>query len=426
MSKERGRSPRSLLYYKYMSLFRTTQSPAVRYGAVIEIGSGSVLVSIVKSDQSKSHPDIIWVKREYASKQNTSILDAKGVMTALLNGVMLIKSEGMKILRTQAPHAKLGLTQFSITAPWSYTISKVINYSEAQPFTVTNVLLKKLLTAAEKKVTEELRENEVATDLGLTIMTRATTDIQANGYKTVNPVGQEVMSLTLTQVSAVAQKYLTDAILELQQKMLPQTTLELYSFMLIFHCIIRDLHQGTSEYCLIDVTFEATEIGIVDGGILRYCTHTATGSNSIITAIATELNIPLAEAEAFLKEPYHTHAMGELNEQKRQAVNQLFKNYQATITKLFHEIGSSLSIPKTLWLHGGEQMEDFFATQIAAAAKAATSGEHVVYTVKNELLATNYTTDQKKKLLSTVPDTALLVATQFFHKQQHCNNFIQV
>lgn len=411
-----------------MSLFSAKKTESIRYGAVIEIGSGSVLVSIVQSDQASKHPDIIWSTREYAPRQNsaTALTSAKGVMTALVNAVLLVETEGIPALRTKNQHAKLSTTQVSITAPWSYTISKVINYSEETPFTVTNALLNKLQVAAEKKVTEELRENELATELGLTIMTRATTDIQANDYKTSDPVGQQVQTLTLTQVSAVAQKYLTDAIAELQQKVLGKTTLERYSFMLMFHCIIRELHHNATEYCLIDVTFEATEIGIVRGGILRYCTHTTTGISSIARLVATTLDIPLPEAYAFLKEPYHTHALGELSELKRLAINQIFEDYQLTITKLFHETGDSLSIPKTLFLHGGEQTEAFFATHITSAATAATNSQHTVYPVTEELLTATYTEEQRQLIQTTVSDTALLVAAQFFHKQHHCNDFIQV
>jgi len=411
-----------------MSLFSTKSSSSIRYGAVIEIGSGSVLVSIVQSDQAAKHPDIIWSKREYSPRQKeaTALTSAKGVMTALVNAVMLVESEGVPSLHTKNPHAKLTTTQVSITAPWSYTISKVINYTEEKPFTVTSALLNKLQIAAEEKVTEELKENELATELGLTIMTRATTDIQANDYKTENPIGKEVMTLTLTQVSAVAQIYLTNAITELHQKMLGKTTLERYSFMLMFHCIIRELHHNATEYCLVDVTFEATEIGIVRDGILRYCTHTTMGISSLAREIAKVLVIPLPEAYAFLKEPYHTHAMSELPQKKQLAVTEVFADYQTTITKLFHETGDALSIPKILFLHSGEQTEAFFAHYITQAAKGATNSQHTVYPVTEELLTASYTAEEKQVIDAAVTDTALLVAAQFFHKQHHCNDFIQV
>ncbi len=410
-----------------MSFFGSTET-TIRFGVVIEIGSGSVLVSIVKSDHTSRHPDIIWAKREYATKQkNTDITtSAKGVMTALMNVMLLIEGEGQKALHQAHPGAKMSSVQVSITAPWSYTITKVINYSEEKPFIVTAPLLQRLMQVAEKKVTDELKENELASDLGLTIMTRATTDIQANDYKTADPIGKTTETLTLTQVSAVAQDYLTSAISDLQKKVLPKATLERYSFMLMFHCITRDIHTEMTEYCLIDITNEATEIGVVRDGILRYCTHTTAGQSTIARDIATALDIPLDEAHAFLREPYYSHAMESLGTAKKSAIEKILMEYRDAVTNLLHETGDSLSIPKTILLHGGQQTEAFFTTQIEAAAKNATNLTHTVHLVTTELLTKNYSETERAALELIAPDTALLVAAQFFHKQHHCNDFIQV
>jgi cell division ATPase FtsA len=408
--------------------FFSSSVESVRYGAVIEIGSGSVLASIVKSDPAVHHPNIIWVKREYAINQTKSdtTQSAKGVMTALMNAVLLIESEGMKALKAAQPGAKITKMQVSITAPWSYTITKVINYSEEKEFTVTKTLLDTLMDTAQKKITEELKENELASDLGLTIMTRATTDILANDYKTAAPIGQTASTLTLTQVSAVAQAYLTDAIHELQTKVLPKVSLERYSFMLMYHCIIRDLHHQMTEYCLIDVTFEATEIGIVRDGILRYCTHTTEGISTVARKIAIALDIPLGEAYAFLKEPYHSTALETLSESRRHAIDDILREYQNAVTSLFHETGDSLSIPKVLFLHGGQQTEAFFMRHVEAAAKNATQSVHTTHLVSEELLTEHYSPSEKQAIMDQAPDTALLVAAQFFHKQHHCSDFIQV
>ncbi len=410
-----------------MKLFSSSPE-SIRYGAVIDIGSGSVLVSIVKSDPTMHHPIVIWAKREYAVNQTKTdaVQSAKGVMTALMNSVLLIDSEGLRVLKSREPGAKLRSMQVSICAPWSYTITKVINYSEEKDFTVTNALLESLMDAAQKKITEELKENELASDLGLTIMTRATTDILANDYKTASPIGQKVSTLTLTQVSAVAQAYLTEAIGDLQNKVLPQADLERYSFMLMFHCIIRDLHHQMTEYCLVDITFEATEIGIVRGGILRYCTHATAGISTIARKVAAALDIPLAEAYTFLKEPYHTKAMETLSETRRNSVEEILIEYRNAISSLFHETGDSLSIPKVLFLHGGQETEAFFMRQVDIAARNATQSVHTTHLVTEELLTEHYSPAEKAALTAEAPDTALLVAAQFFHKQHHCSEFIQV
>jgi hypothetical protein len=411
----------------YMSLFSKSDT-SIRFGAIVEIGSGSVLTSIVKSDRSKKIPEIIWSKREYATRraENDTAINAKSVITALMNAVLFLESEGKAVLKQSNPHAHIEYLQISMTAPWSYTITKVIGYTKDDPFEITEALLSTLITAAQKKITEELKENELASDLGLAIMTRATTDIQANDYKIEDPKGKTATSLTLTQVSAVAQTYLTDAIGDIQQKVFKHANLERYSFMLMFHCIIRELYNQLSEYCLIDITYEATEIGVVRGGILRYCTHTPIGISTLARTLMTVLNVPLEEAYSFLKEPYHTRAIETMSEAKLAEVAVVFDEYQNNLAKLFTETGDKLSIPKILFMHGDHQTEEFFSRQLEAAAKKATGSSHAVHGVSSELLTKNYTPEEKKALLTVSTDTAMLVAAQFFHKQHHCNDFIQV
>ena len=410
-----------------MSFFSSSNT-SIRYGAVIEIGSGSVLASIVKSDNTKKTPEIIWSKREYATRRTTNdtAVNAKSVITALMNAVLLLESEGKAVLRQSNPNTHIGHLQVSMTAPWSYTITKVIGYEKDAPFEITETLLTSLITAAQKKITEDLKENELASELGLAIMTRATTDIQANDYKIADPKGKFATNLTLTQVSAVAQTYLTDALEDITHKVFKHAQLERYSFMLMFHCIIRELYNQLSEYCLIDITYEATEIGVIRGGILRYCTHTPIGISTLARTLTTVLNVPLEEAYAFLKEPYHTRAMDTLTDSKLAEVAVVFDEYQNNLAKLFSETGDKLTIPKILFMHGDHHTEEFFSRQLEAAAKKATGSTHAVHGVSTELLTTNYTAAEKKALLTVTPDTAMLVAAQFFHKQHHCNDFIQV
>lgn len=410
-----------------MQLF-SKHEPTVRFGAVVEIGSGSVLASIVKSEFGKNHPEIIWSKREYATKRAEidTAVNAKAVITALMNVVLLLVSEGKAVLKQMHPHAKIEKLQVSITAPWSYTITKVIGYSKELPFEITDALLARLITSAQKRITDDLKENELAAELGLAIMTRATTDIEANDYKIENPRGKMATTLTLTQVSAVAQTYLTDAVADIKLKVFKQADLERSSFILMFHCIIRELYNQLSEYCLIDITYEATEIGVVRGGILRYCTHTPIGISTLARTIVKILDIPLEEAYSFLKEPYHTRAMETISSEKKAALEVVFDEYQNNLAKLFNETGDKLSIPKILFMHGDESVETFFTRQLEAAAKKATNSTHAVHGVTTEILTKNYTAEEKKALLTVSSDSAMLVAAQFFHKQHHCNDFIQV
>ncbi len=407
--------------------FLLSKNKAVRYGAMIDIGSGSVLVAIIASNENKNHPEILWAKREYTPLRHTGSLSesAKHVMTSLLNALMLLDSEGRKILREETGVNQLPHCQVTIAAPWSYTVTKTISYGHEESFVVTDALIEELLRTAHKKVNEELEENERIQQLGLKIITRSTTGIFANGYLLAHINDQNAKSLKIVESNAIAQEYLTEAIENVRDKVLPDTDLRLYSFILIFYYIIRDLFPETTEYCLVDITYEATELGIVRDGILQYSTHVAKGAFTLAREIATVLDIPLEEAYGYLQNEDPISLLTNTTDAKIAAVTEIFQKYQDSLTTLFHETGDSLAIPKKVYLHGNIETEPFFKQILANAAQKATSSTHAVYPVSRELLTKHYDDTAQESFIAKRTDTALLISAQFFHTRSYQSRFEQ-
>ncbi len=403
-----------------MSLFSSSSNKA-SYGAIIDIGSGSVLVAIVKSDPDKVYPEIIWSKREYAPLRNTaSISDsAKNVMSSLVSALMLLESEGRKVFKEKTGANRLPKTQVTIAAPWSYTTTKSINYNHTEPFTLSNSLIDELLRTAHKKVEEEIKENESINQLGLSIIARGTIGLQANGYNIISTNNQETKTLKIVEANAVAQDYLIKAIQDASHKVLPESELSLFSFMLIYYSMVKELFPETHEHCLVDITYEATEIGIVRDGLLTHTTHTPFGSFSLAREIAAVLSVPLEEAYGYLK---HSEGIDELPESKRTEVKKIFDSYQAKLAELLNETGDTLAIPKKMFLHVNLETEVFFSQQVEAASKLATKSSHAVYSISGKL-AESYPEDMTAQLTSGKMDTALLISCQFFHTERDREEF---
>ncbi len=388
------------------------------YGAIIDIGSGSVLVAIVASDKFKPHPEIIWSKREYAPlKQIQSISEsAKNVMASLLSALMLLDSEGRAVLQKKTGKSKLLQTQITIAAPWSYTITKNISYHHEEPFSVSNELIEELLRTAHKKIKEELEANERANSLGLSIISRKIIGLIANGYPIKLATNQKAKTLQIIEANAIAQEYLVNAINDIKEKVLPDTHVSLYSFILLFYYLMRDFSPELNDYCLVDITYEATELGVVRNGTLNYSTHTPFGSFSLAREIASVLKVPLEEAFGYLKQEDPEIFFSNYSATQQKEIKEIITNYQNHLVDLFHETGDSLAIPKKIFLHGNLYTETFFKKHVAESAKLATKGSHAIYTASTELVAKFYTKEEKDLLLADqTQDTAMLISAQFFH-----------
>jgi hypothetical protein len=411
-----------------MSFFSIGESD-VKYAVLVDIGSGSVLASIVASDPNKSHPDIIWSKREYTPFRETDEITngAKSVMTSLMNVFMALDSEGRSVFREKTGVRKIPYLIITISAPWSYTVTKTISYKQKEEFTVSSTLISELLRASQKKVIEELKENEKMHDLGLSIISRTTTDVISNGYRIKITEKQKAKSLKVVQSSVIIQKYLTDAVLDVRDKVFPNIDLMQYSFMLVYFYAMKDLYPTDNEFCLIDITYEATEIGVVRDGVLQYCTHIPYGSFSIAREISTALSVPLEEALMYLKEADITTYLAQYSEKQQKEVLVILNKYKEQLQQLFLETGDSLSIPKMIFLHSDLSSEPFFKKQITEACKSVTSSSHVVNNVTTDLLMRNYSEkDKEGKENNNNFDTALLISAQFFHTQDFQLDFEQL
>lgn len=407
-----------------MGLFSSTKTKT-RYAVIVDIGSGSVLTAIISSNPDNPHPEIIWSKREHSPlRKINSITDsAKSVMTSLMNALMALDGEGRKVFKEKTGHNKLPFLQVTIAAPWSYTATKTISYQHNEDFEITDTLVNELLRTAQQKVQEEMLENEKVHELGLRVVAKTTMQLVANGYPIIVTGKQKAQTLKVIEASAVAQEYLTEAIEDAQNKILPGTELSQFSFMLPFYFVMRDLEKSFSEYCLVDITYEATEIGIVRDGVLNYCTHTPYGSFSLARDLAEALSIPLEEAFGYLNNEDISEFLTAHSAEKQKSAKVVIEAFQVRLAELFKETGDSLAIPKRIYLHGNLDTEPFFNKRVKNAANEATNMQHAVYNVTKEVLTKTYTSEEINSLSESNQDTALLISAQFFHTHGQSENF---
>lgn len=396
-----------------------------RYGLVLDIGSASVLGAIVASDHAADHPEIIWSEREHIPlRARASTTDtAKHVLSSFMNLLMAFDTAGRAALRTHDPNASLTQLQISIAAPWSYTITKTIRHERpsGETVTVTRDLIDDLLAAAAEKTETELKENELTDELGLAITARMVTDLAANGYPLEGPNDQPAQTVSLSHSSVITQAYLRDAISEGHEKVLPRSERTTYSFMLIYYCVMRDLHPHLTEYCLIDVTYEATEIAIVRDGILRYCTHTPFGAYSLAREVAAVSNLPLAEAYAHITGPDLASLREQVNEEQNRELDTLFSKYEERLAKLLTETGDDLSVPKQLIVHSTLNTEGFFRERLEKASQAVTHNRHLITTASLPLITATFPKDRVTEYKKRGADSACFVSAQFFHQCHHCD-----
>lgn len=403
-----------------MSLFSASQAP--EYVALLDIGSGSVTATI-SAVQPDDLPMIIW-----STQERILVKDAEGgrntgkkLMATLMNIALQLGNEGLQTLRTYDSHGQISVTQVSVSAPWSYTITKNALYEREEAFTINHKLIQQVLETSDAKIATELQEHESAEELDLEIVSRSVTGLHANGYLIPNPRKQQASSLQITQSNTVIQKYLTDFIEDVHNKVLPSTDLRIHSFVLMLYYVLGDVHPEMQEYCLINQTLEATELGVVRNGALVYCTHDTYGIASLVRDISSITETPVDATLNHLQDDSFTKLYETLSDKKQAAIDEVITRYQAVITGLLDETGDAFTIPKTIYLHSLSCTYDFFARHIERGAEKTTGFGHIVHNIDKELIETGTPAKQSARATSCVE----LISSRFFHKYHDPYGFIK-
>lgn len=387
--------------------------PDGRYGAIMDIGSGSVGVALIVSDPLEENPMIIWSHRErMVNRDHTNLAAAeKDITTTIVNATLELSNTGLRVLRQYDNKAEVGEFVVNISAPWSYTVARTASVNAEHPFTVTKKLVSEMTQKAVDIAKETIKESELASKYNIEIVSNETVSMTANGYKTSDPYDNEVRKLSLSQLVGVSQLKILETITDVHQKVLPKTELITNTFMSTYYRAILDLNPDLIEVCLVDLTAEGTELGVVREGILNHTSHIPAGIYSLGREISLLLDIPREEAMGYFKDSA-SDITKSLSSSKKSKLDEIFENYQQSLVELFHQTGDALSIPKTILLHTDNNTESFFAEQIKIAAKTATNTTHAIHFVNTKFFSS-----------ITANDTALLLSAYVFHKKLHSSKY---
>jgi hypothetical protein len=248
----------------------------------------------------------------------------------------------------------------------------------------------------------------------------------SNGYRVTNPQGSKAKQFSITRANVVAQEYLTNSLDETCEKLFTSRDCRKISFILMMYSVVRDLFPDNYEVCLVDITYEATEIGIVRDGSLQYCTHAPFGSFSLARELAAVLNAPLHETFGYLHTDDPFAFLEKLSVNQKAEIDDIFEAYIKKIHQLFQETGDSLSIPKRIAIHSDNKSEIFFKSMIEKAAKRSLKTAPTITLVSKEILKQTYDENSKTSFLNSHTDSALLLSALFFHTHNKSTFFVYV
>jgi cell division ATPase FtsA len=268
------------------------------YGVLIDIASGTIGVAIVASETEQKIPLILYSKRtslRITKHKATIEEDLHRVREALLSALLILSQEGLQSLSAHNAKAKITKIYVTCTSPWSFTIARDVHYESDEPFKVNHTIISDLVHSAEEEIVSHIKSSPETEGEDFEIVERATVDMTVNDYPVSHPLNLKGTILGLSHIAGLVPKDIMTSLHEVQDKLFPDTELRVHTYMLIMYCVMRDFFPRLQSLCIINITGEATEFGIIENNLLIENTFVPYGSTTFVREIMEATGKPSSD-----------------------------------------------------------------------------------------------------------------------------------
>ncbi len=385
----------------------------VIYAALLDVGSGSIGSAIIKVDRRAAKCEIIYARRDAVPRPSAEAGSEDcllAVKEALLRVGRKLGKEGVITLTKHNRHARLNLLQVSIASPFSKTVAKNIQHRTKGKFNLDKSLLKNLSDNIAQRVWRGLMVVEgLSRHPDWVLVDSSIIAVSAGGYAVnldeLNPI--KTNTIELTHLSSLIQSDLMNTIKTVRAEAFPASRLSCHSFMFIYYNIMNLNVPGSQNACICDITDEATEIGVIERGVLRHVSFVPYGIHTAGRSLQRLIKTPFAEALTCLKD----NGAGRLGIDHNLIT--VTREYQALLEHELKSIRGITVVPRVLFTHTAWRAGSLPDQAAGSAFSGVILGDSVTRTVTERIIAGDATAITGKSA-----DTALSLAAGFFHKTE--------
>ena len=386
---------------------------STQYATLIDISSGSVGIGIIESTPRESLPKLLYAQRtEMRVSTHTKSdmhTDVERIKEVLLSSALTLANDGLRILREHNEKAKI--TSFFVTcsSPWAYTIARNVRYENDTSFKITKSIVYELIQSAEKEILSTIREHTHIQTHEFQIVEKATVDITVNDYSVINPFNLNGKMLSLSHIVGLVPTGILSSISEIQDKLFPHTHLRTHTFMLVAYCVLRDLFPKSRSMCIIDITGEATEFGIVENNLLVENSFIQQGCNTLLRDVSKSSGKPVSDIRTSLYEAEKHNTLDS------KIYEPFSGSYTESVQTQLTTILAQRSLPEHIILITNPPFAYYFKTLLEKVISEVIHSEVLITTLDNDTIQSLSETNN-----SYDTDVYLSLSARFFHKVNGC------
>ncbi|MEK7563988.1 MAG: hypothetical protein AAB510_00250 [Patescibacteria group bacterium] len=244
-----------------------------------------------------------------------------------------------------------------LSLPWYISESRVVSLKKDTPFLFT------------PKVADSLIEQEVAlvkekylkmyTDIGdsLRSIELKNVKITMNGYEVSNPINKHAKEVEMNLFISLSAEKICKKIEETIATHFSSRQIKFSPFSMAAFSVVRDIF---SDFLVINIGGEITDISMVKGSTLRESISFPIGTNSMTRGVASSMKCTLDEARSFVSIFKDSHASPSLIATLEPIMKKLKAEWLVKFQESLANISNDISVPALLYITIDSDLEELF------------------------------------------------------------------
>jgi hypothetical protein len=331
----------------------------------LDIGSGKVSAALVyfpdPKEKNKKPTVLVFATNKIPVTEDVSFeIFFSGMKKAL-------EASLVEVLK-QKKHPPKQVRCF-LASPWYVSKTRSLIYQKNSDFLITDKLIKELVEKeVEDCTTEELKRYRDAGD-DARIIEKRTTSVLLNGYKIENPIGKKARSLEMTIFLSISPEMILNTIENIIKRHMSPRSVHFHPFILSAFAVAREVILSVSDFIMIDVGGEVTDMLLIREGNVFGTVSFPFGNHFLYRRIASDFGISIEEARTLFS-LYIDNTLEEERKTKLEKVlNSAHTGWMEAFQGALSKINKERVVPETIiliapgifgsWIREAIQAEDF-------------------------------------------------------------------
>ncbi|KKU70421.1 MAG: Cell division protein FtsA [Parcubacteria group bacterium GW2011_GWA2_47_21] len=331
---------------------------------IFDVGSGSVGAAVAVINGLKK-PAVLYSTREILPVRTE--INADKLLSSKRSA---LKSAMEKIIKTGLPlfsKNNLNISRVPVfvtfSAPWYLSRPVAIKINKPKPFIINADLISSIIKTAKEDLLGEIKQKKGTAPV-VSIIEEKIVQVRLAGYKTDNFFMRQTNDFSAVLFITAIPTSVAKECKRLLGPISHPESFHLHSFGLSYYSVVKDLFPQSSDYILMDVTGEATDLALVEDGALTETLSFPYGRNTLIREISARLKISPEVARSLLQIHYQGKIEQKSSLKFEESVAAAGDKWQTVWRESLDALSDKAILPKRVYLTADGEDSRFFSELI--------------------------------------------------------------